>query len=137
MKYGKEITAQLAELLAGGMGRVDSCQMAGISFETFSVWMEDKRKPEFSESIKKAEMVCKQRNIARVQNASKLHWQAAAWFLERKYPDEFAIRQIQKLEHSGPGGGPIITKSEVDLSRLTDTQLIRLADALDRNQPKE
>lgn len=133
MKYGKEITEHLAELLAGGMGRVDSCALAGISYETFTVWME--KKPEFSESIKKAEMICKQRNIARIQNASKKNWQAAAWWLERKHPEEFAIRQ--KLEHSGPNGGPIPTKSEVDLSRLTDAQLVRLADALDRNQPKE
>ena len=69
MKYGKEITTQMAELLAGGMGRVDSCEFAGISYETFTVWMD--KKPEFSEAIKRAEMVCKQRNIARIQNASK------------------------------------------------------------------
>lgn len=135
MKYGKEITDQLVELIAGGMKREDSCDMIGINQDTFYAWLKDKRKPEFSEAIKKAEMACKQRNIARIQNASKKNWQAAAWWLERKYPEEFAIRQ--KLEHSGPNGGPIPTKTDVDLSRLTDAQLVRLADVLERNQPKE
>lgn len=133
MKYGKEITTQLSELLAGGMGRVDSCEFAGISYETFTVWMA--KKPEFSEAIKRAEMVCKQRNIARIQNASKKSWQAAAWWLERKYPQEFAMRQ--KLEHSGPNGAAIPVKSDLDLSRLTDVQLIRLADVLERHAPKD
>jgi hypothetical protein len=129
MKYGKEITAKLGELLSQGMGRVDSCNLAGISYETFTVWME---KPEFSESIKKAETICKQRNIVRIQNASRQSWQAAAWWLERKYPDEFAMKT--KMEHSGQIDTPI---KEVDLSRLTDAQLVRLADALEKNQPKD
>lgn len=135
MKYGKEITDKIVKLIAGGMNREDSCDMAGINQDTFYDWMKDKRKPEFSEAIKRAEMVCKQRNIERIQDASKKNWQAAAWWLERKYPQEFAIRQ--KLEHSGPNGGAIPVKSDLDLSRLNEKQLMRLADVLERTAPKD
>lgn len=38
------------------------------------------------------------------------HWQAAAWFLERRYPAEFAL--VNRMELSGPGGGPIETLEE-------------------------
>lgn len=33
------------------------------------------------------------------------HWQAAAWLLERRYPQVYA--QIRRTEHTGEGGGPI------------------------------
>lgn len=43
----------------------------------------------------------------------------------------------EKHEHTGAGGGPIAIKNDVDLSRLTDAQLIKLADSLERNAPKD
>ncbi len=133
MKYGKEITHQIAELLAGGMGRVDSCDFAGISYETFTVWMGDKKKPEFSEAIKKAEMACKQRNIARIQNASKKSWQAAAWWLERKHPEEFALRY--KVEATGKNGGPLVVTPMIDLSKWKKDELVHALDILERQTP--
>lgn len=42
----------------------------------------------------------------------------------------------EKIEHSGPGGGPITTKSDVVLSDLTTAQLIRLADVIERSITK-
>ncbi len=61
MKYGKEITDEICKTLSTGVGRVDSCILADISYETFTVWMRDHA--EFSEAIKKAETVCKSRNM--------------------------------------------------------------------------
>lgn len=102
MKYGKEITEQICKTLSEGMGRVDSATLAGIHYETFTQWM---KKPEFSDAIKKAETKCKQRNIAIIQKAALTTWQAAAWWMERKHPEEFALKRL--LEHSGPEGGTI------------------------------
>lgn len=90
MKYGPEITLEISNYLQNGNNRTDSCILAGISYETFTVWMKDK--PEFSESVKKAEAHCKARNIAIVQKAALTTWQAACWWLERKHPDEFALK---------------------------------------------
>jgi len=133
VKYSKQITDEIAKHLEGGTGRVDACTLAGLTFETFNQWMKDPRKPEFSESIKKAEAKCKQRNIQLIQKAALDTWQAAAWWLERKHRDEFAL--LQKLEHSGLVGN--LEVKGVDLSRFSDAQLAKLADALERFQPKE
>lgn len=89
-KYNGDITRDMAGHLEGGMGRVDTCALVGISYETFTQWM---LKAEFYEAVKKAEMVCKSRNIAIVQRATNTSWQAAAWWLERKYPKEFALQR--------------------------------------------
>jgi hypothetical protein len=101
MKYGPDITAEICKHLALGMGRVDSCLLSDISYETFTRWMEHHN--EFCEAIKKAEAKCKERNVALIQRAAVTTWQAAAWMLERKYPEEFA----QRLQHTGADGAPL------------------------------
>ncbi len=110
MKYSSEKTEEICKHLETGLRREDAWAFAGISEATFYEWL---KKPEFSESIKKAELKNKQRNIVIIQNAAKKTWQASAWWLERKYPEEFALKQ--RLEHTGKNGGPIAT---VDVSRI-------------------
>lgn len=89
MKYGPEMTAEIAQLLQNGASRTDACALVSIVYDTFSDWM---KKPEFVEAIKKAEATCKQRNVTIIQKAAIKTWQAAAWWLERKHPEEFALK---------------------------------------------
>lgn len=103
MKYGKAIIDEIEKSLRMGMTQEDAATLAGISEETFYQWK--KKKPEFSEAIKKALLICKQRNVGIIQKAAISTWQAAAWYLERRFPLEFALRQ--RHEVSGPNGGPI------------------------------
>lgn len=95
MKYSPEMTHEIATFLQNGNGRVDTCALVGISYETFSRWMKEE---EFSEAIKKAESICKARNIAIIQKAALTTWTAAAWWLERKHPDEFGLRNRETQE---------------------------------------
>lgn len=90
MKYGPEISQQLCTYLSNGSNRTDAVTLSGIHYDTFLTWM--KERPEFSEAIKKAEATCKQRNIQIVQKAAITTWTAAAWWLERKYPNEFGLK---------------------------------------------
>ena len=61
--------------------------MEGISYETFRTWQTEKSV--FSVAIKKAEAECKVARIQTILKASKKSWQAAAWWLERRCPDEY------------------------------------------------
>ena len=114
MKYGKEITDEIANHIKLGMGRVDACRLANIHYDTFTVWME---KPEFSESIKRAESEFKQRNVAIIQRAAIKSWQAAAWLLERKFFDEFGIKNNVQ---------GVIKVDSTPLEKLSDGQLERI-----------
>ncbi len=61
-------------------------------------------------------------NSEDIEELTPPNWTAAAWYLERKFPDRWAKKQ--KLEHSGPGGGPIQTQTTaVDLSKLSKEEL--------------
>lgn len=60
---------------------------------------------EFFESVKKAEAQAVARNVAVIQSAAKDSWQAAAWWLERKYPQEWGKKD--RLEHVGKDDEPI------------------------------
>ena len=57
---------------------------------------------EFLESVKKAEEKAKAYHLQQIRKASENgSWQASAWYLERKHPNEWGKQQRVELEHSG------------------------------------
>lgn len=99
MKYCKEIVAEICGYLKDGNSQADAAALSDISDETFHQW---KRKyPEFAEALKKAQLICKNRNIKIIQKAAETTWQAGAWWLERKCHDEFALKNKMDLTSDG------------------------------------
>lgn len=86
-KYSKEILEALCKWIRSGNTYKDACMIEGISYQTFNEWRN--AKPEFSDAIKKAEAMCKAVRIALVLKAGQKSWQAAAWYLERRFPEEY------------------------------------------------
>ncbi len=85
---------------------------------------------EFLRAYKKAEAVHKTLRLQQIQKAAdEGEWQAAAWELERCYPNEYGKRIAAEV--TGKDGGAIKSKTEikgkikatVDLSALTDEEL--------------
>lgn len=72
-----------------------ACDGVGISEATYYQWMEwgKKNKSEqfvlFYRDVKRARADALKRNVAIVQKAAAKTWQAAAWFLERSFPEQF------------------------------------------------
>lgn len=112
MKYSNEIVSEITNYIRAGNTQHDAAVLAGISDETFHVWKREKS--DFSEALKKAEQVCKSRNIAIIQKAAEKTWQAAAWWLERKYHQEFALKNIQELV--GKDGQPLQISIKLDMA---------------------
>jgi hypothetical protein len=92
-KYSPQMSAALCQWLKKGCSYKDACAMEGISYETFRTW--EKEKSVFSVALKKAEAECKAARIATVLKASEKSWQAAAWWLERRCPEEYG-RNLQE-----------------------------------------
>ena len=68
---------------------LDSAGLAFISEDTIHRWK--KQHKEFSESDKKAELYFKRFHIQKV--SSNKSWQASAWLLERRYQNEYSVKQ--------------------------------------------
>lgn len=103
MKYGTDITKEICDYIKRGSGRVNACDKAGIAYVTFCEWI---KKPKFSKAIKKAEkeIGCKMKDLAILTIRKAMQedkWQAAAWWLERKYKAEYAQKVLNdsKVEY--------------------------------------
>lgn len=90
-------------LKASGCLDKDIAAYLGVRADTFSKWINHPKSDnqrQLAQALKKAEAERKAVLLNRIQKASedKKTWQAAAWLLERQYPDEFAQRQRVQAE---------------------------------------
>lgn len=138
-EFTAEVEKAILDALAAGASIRSACGAAGIGTTTFYRWLsqaEGADAPEHFRAFRDAST--RARSQARVAYAAVIRraanegdWRAAAWFLERSEPEEWAQRQ--KLEHSGPAGGPIRTEDTgaIDPSKLSRQQRAALREILD------
>jgi transposase len=65
---------------------------------------------QFVQAVKDAEAQTEVRSLSIIQTASTETWQAAAWLLERKFPNRYGRRMQAAVEVGGttaPGGKPV------------------------------
>ena len=88
-----------------------ACGYAGISKDTFDRWRATDAA--FAAQVKEAEGAAAVGWLAKIEKAANEGtWQAAAWKLERRYPEQYG-RQVTSVQHSG----------KVDVSKLSDDEL--------------
>ena len=97
-KLTPEVQQSIVRTLRLGNSRKDSALYAGVSESTFYSWMDRGRRGEplyveFLETVQKAESTACIKNVAVIQKAAQVTWQAAAWWLERKRPDDWGRKQ--------------------------------------------
>jgi hypothetical protein len=91
---------RLLTALAAGNTRRSSALFAGITPR--AVEKRAKRDAKFRDMLRDAEEKAVLRNVSLILNAAKTSWQAAAWWLERRYPQDWG-RQLTFMG-TGPGG---------------------------------
>lgn len=118
--------AILAGIRDAGMSLRTACAYAGISDDTLV--RRRKADPKLAERVEHAREMFKAKMVTLISAAAPKNWNAAAWMLERKYPEEFGR---QRLEITGVDGGkPLETSANVkiDFEQLSDDELRRLAE---------
>ena len=95
-KLTYELVEKAVEMKSNGLNDCDISAAIGVCKQTFSKWInhpETKVQRELSECIKKAESSYKEALLNTIRDAAlakNSNWTAAAWLLERKYPDEYS-----------------------------------------------
>ena len=114
-----EITKEICALIAAGF--TNKAAIEGLIDEsTFYLYMqkgeEDKQKgkesayAEFYKSVKTAEKGFRLRHLKNIKDASETVWQASAWLLERRFPDDYGRN---KVEVTGKDGGAVEVENTV------------------------
>ena len=96
-KYSKALTDKICRLISQANTIESICKVVNISQQTFYRWRHEKS--EFNENIKRAleirDFTGKSLAIHTIFNAMKEGtWQAAAWWLERNFPEEFGKHRV-------------------------------------------
>jgi len=104
-KYEPARVARIIQAIDLGATYELAAHYAGISYETFRDWRENK--PAFSAAVKEAEGRAAVKWLAKIeQAASEGNWTAAAWKLERRYPQDYG-RTVQEQRVTGDAEKPI------------------------------
>ena len=144
-KFDPTIGDRIVTWLQAGSFVETAAAAAGISKQTFYNWLArgaraeaEREEPSlwaWARRIDQAQAEAELGLLGMVLGAAKSGaWQAAAWYLERKFPERW--RRRETVEHTGPGGGPVTTE-EVTRLMTSGEKRARLAELLRRHQQAE
>ena len=113
-KLTQEIVDEAIRPKADGLSNGDIICALGIHESTFYRWIGDpknKLQRELSEGLKKEEAAFKQTLLTTIRSAAlarNQYWTAAAWLLERKYPDEYGKADRRRDEEGAEAAPKIV-----------------------------
>lgn len=124
LKLTPELIGKIARDVGEGNYINTVCQAYGISKTTYYDWRKkgqagrSKLHKEFYEATEKAVALSEQRYVGVIKDAARDGtWTAAAWWLERRYPERWGKRD--KVDVTS-GGKPLQT---LDLKSLSDEEI--------------
>lgn len=136
-KFTPETVQKLVQAIRLGATYELACKSAGISYQTFNEWRKGRRFPkgttklqksEFCDALERAEGDAAIQWLAKIEKAANDGaWQAAAWKLERRYPDTYG-RRVN--EHTGRDGGPIQHESRSVVAEFSQDEIEAIADGI-------
>jgi hypothetical protein len=113
---------KLIEALRSGSYRIDACRAAGVHYNTLLAWEKKGESRtsgeyvEFLEALRRAEAEAVVSSVEVITKAATDgDWRAAAWFLEHKYPNNWARLDKRAVEDFTPD-----TNSDVIQKRIAE-----------------
>lgn len=106
-----ELTDAIVQYVAEGVPLRFAAQAVGIDVGTYYKWLHRGEREhggmyhEFATRVEQALGSAVAANVATVKKAAEKQWQAAAWWLERVYPEQFGRRDAVAL--TGADGKPL------------------------------
>ncbi len=93
----KDVADDLRDKILRGLTEEQACELAGVNYGTYTQWLV--RYPLFKEFIRRVKAQVEYDALEYIRDAmSGGTWSAAAWFLERKYPQRYGKRDVLKQQ---------------------------------------
>ena len=113
-KLTAEVQQRIVDAIAAGNYMETAAHYAGIHKDTLYEWLKrgraakkgDETYTAFAQAVEEALARAEIRDVALIARAAEHVWQAAAWRLERRYPEKWGRRKVE-LEHIRPDKEPI------------------------------
>jgi hemerythrin superfamily protein len=112
---------KLIEALRSGNYRIDACRAAGIHYNTLLAWEkkgESQKSGEyidFLDALRRAEAEAVVSNVKIINKAATGgDWRAAAWFLEHKYPNNWARLDKRAIEDMIPNTSKDVIQERIN-----------------------
>jgi transposase len=143
-KLTPDVRTRLVQVLQIGTFRENAARYVGIGVSTFYRWMEageadvehDRQTPfrELWEAVTRAEAHAEVVAVGKIGLAARSDWRAAAFLLERRWPERWGRRRRVELTHVGyeEGERRAMVVSSEDPVPLDDDALSELADLVRR-----
>lgn len=134
-KLTPDVQKRIITALEAGNYFETACEAAGISASTGHEWMARGRgtsntRPQtelyaqFAEAVERASSKAEIDNLNLINKAARDGtWQAAAWWLERRFPNRWGRTRV---ELTGADGGAI---QHLDVTKLSDDELRALVES--------
>jgi hypothetical protein len=112
-KLTAEVADRICQAILAGATIETAAAHAGIGASTFYDWIKrgrdgDQHYAEFVDQLDQAVATSEVRDLAIIARAAEEHWQAAAWRLERRFPERYA--RNRRVEMTGKDGGPVLVQ---------------------------
>ena len=101
-KYNQGVVDALVEILSKGISITAACGYVGISRGTFYKWI--KEYPEFDLAIQGSNFELEARLVTKIEDHGEQSWQALAWILERRLPQEWSLKRELDLNVNKSNG---------------------------------
>lgn len=140
-KLTEEVKGRIVTAIKAGSYVETAAAFAGVGKSTFYDWLKKGATAksgifrELSLEIEQALAHADVRDIGIIAKAAqKGIWQAAAWRLERKHPDQWGRRQVIQVGN----GDHMMKTTEIDLANLSDEELDTLESLMRKGaKPKD
>jgi transposase len=129
-KLDEDVVARLLQVLRVGGYPEAAAEVAGIHAATYYRWMargeaagdEPKDAPfrDFRERVEQARAEGETRNVAIIAQAAQTQWQAAAWLLERQFPERWA--RPAPREHAKPEPTTAVDDPFAEVDQLAEVR---------------
>lgn len=123
-KKTPELISKLADAIADGLPDIYACALVGINRETLAAWQRDDLDGEFSGIVKAAQAHRMIGLLGRIKEGSP-GWQGAAWFLERRFPQEYCRPELKiAIQHD------VSVTVNHNVNLIKESELARLIDVV-------